>query len=143
YALQAAGADPGTTPLRTVEELADSYLAALRKVQPHGPYALGGWSFGGFVAFEMARRLRASGEEVAQPVLLDTTALTQGRRHRHQDRTNGWSAMTDGPLQVIDVPGDHLTIMEEPYVEHMARTVAELISSGPAGSPEENWRHVK
>lgn len=53
---------------------------------------------------------------------------------RHKDRTNGWSDMTDGPLQVIDVPGDHLTIMEEPYVAHVAKTVADLIGAGPAGS---------
>ncbi|RZU29455.1 amino acid adenylation domain-containing protein [Streptomyces sp. BK022] len=84
YAFQAAGADPGTAPLRTVEDLAESYLAALRKVRPHGPYTVGGWSFGGFVAFEMARRLRAAGERV-ELLVVDTTALDQGPRSPHDD----------------------------------------------------------
>lgn len=40
-------------------------LILLRSVQPKGPYFLGGWSFGGWVAFEMAQQLQNSGEEVA------------------------------------------------------------------------------
>ncbi|MFF4426424.1 amino acid adenylation domain-containing protein [Streptomyces sp. NPDC001549] len=245
YALQAAGTDPGTTPLRTVEELADSYLTALRTVQPHGPYSIAGWSFGGFVAFEIARRLRAADEQVAHLLVLDTTALDSGpraphddeavlewffqdllrlrdgnesrtrvipealgsleekfaymariasergalpagssrslirrlfgvyranwqaalayrppreehdltlirateplpavlasmhraARSRHEDTFNGWKAMTNGRIHVVGVPGDHLTIMEEPHVAHVAATVAELIrtDSTPTG----------
>jgi len=41
-------------------------------VQPHGPYRLGGWSMGGLVAFEIARRLETAGEEVALLTLVDT-----------------------------------------------------------------------
>jgi len=41
-------------------------------VQPHGPYCLAGYSFGGFVAFEMAQQLHAAGETVALLGLLDT-----------------------------------------------------------------------
>ncbi|MEU6153575.1 amino acid adenylation domain-containing protein [Actinosynnema sp. NPDC047251] len=80
YALQAAGCDPGTEPLRTVPDLARSYLDAIRRVHPTGPYVLAGWSFGGFVAFEMARRLRAAGTDVERLVLLDTIALAPGPR---------------------------------------------------------------
>ncbi|MFE0191075.1 amino acid adenylation domain-containing protein [Streptomyces sp. NPDC058989] len=248
YALQAAGADPGTTPLCSVQELAASYVTALREVQPHGPYSIGGWSFGGFVAFEIARQLRAAGEEINRLVLLDTTALSPGprtqhdddallgwffwellwlergggspveaipaelstveekfdfiaqlageagvlpagssgavirrlfhvyqanwqaaldyrprdeqleptlirameplpdvlaemhgaARTRHQDARNGWSTMTGGPINVVSVPGDHLTIMEEPYVEHVAKTVADLIRTDRSAAREEN-----
>ncbi|MFI8104593.1 amino acid adenylation domain-containing protein [Streptomyces sp. NPDC086023] len=237
YALQAAGADPGTEALRSVEEIAASYVEAIRRVQPAGPYVIGGWSFGGFVAFEMARQLRAAGEEIRRLVLLDTTALNPGRRlntgdeallgwffwellwlrrggdsplelipaglgtleekfdfiaqlavdegvlpagstgavvrrlfhvyeanwkaafayrpevvdqdmvlihaseplpevlnsmhtaieSMHKDPTNGWRERTSGRLDVVDVPGDHLTIMEEPYVGHMVKVVDELI----------------
>jgi thioesterase domain-containing protein len=56
----------------SVEDLAARYLEALRAVQPKGPYLLGGWSFGGLVAFEMARRVIASGEEVALLAMIDT-----------------------------------------------------------------------
>ncbi|MFD8749818.1 amino acid adenylation domain-containing protein [Kitasatospora sp. NPDC059577] len=246
YALQAAGAEPGTTALRSVEDLADSYLAALRRVQPHGPYAVGGWSFGGFVAFEITRRLRAAGEQVTL-LVLDTTALDEGPRARydddallewflhellwprggaasparlipeelgspqekfafvarlasergilptgssgavirrlfdvyrgnwqatlayrppcedqdltliraeeplpavlsamhraagtrHQDPCNGWSGMTGGRIHIVRVPGDHLTIMEEPYVTHVAATVADLIRTDAAPAARE------
>ncbi|MCP9957574.1 amino acid adenylation domain-containing protein [Streptomyces sudanensis] len=237
YALQAAGVDAGTEPLRSVPEIAASYVARIREVQPEGPYLIGGWSFGGFVAFEMARQLRAQGQEVRRLVLLDTTALNPGRRlrtsddallswffwellwlrrggdspeevipaelttldekfefiaqlavdegvlpagatgavvHRlfqvyeanwraafayrpdvvdqdmvlihaseplpevldtmhtaiqsmHRDPTNGWSERTSGELTVIDVPGDHLTIMEEPHIAHVVKVVTDLI----------------
>ncbi|MBF6055962.1 amino acid adenylation domain-containing protein, partial [Streptomyces eurocidicus] len=52
--------------------LADTYLAAVRRACPSGPYHLGGWSLGGAVALEMAVRLRAAGAEVASVTLLDT-----------------------------------------------------------------------
>jgi amino acid adenylation domain-containing protein len=76
YALQAAGAEPGATPLRTIGELAASYIAAIRRVRAHGPYNVGGWSFGGYVAVEMARQL--ADEELARLILLDTIALGDG-----------------------------------------------------------------
>ncbi|BBX69479.1 hypothetical protein MPSYJ_29400 [Mycolicibacterium psychrotolerans] len=78
YALQAAGAEPGATPLDTVGELAASYIAAMRRVCPDGPYIVGGWSFGGYVAVEMARKL--ADEDLAGLVLLDTTALSDEPR---------------------------------------------------------------
>ncbi|MFF8446875.1 amino acid adenylation domain-containing protein [Streptomyces leeuwenhoekii] len=91
YALQAAGAVPGSEPRRSVPELAADYIAALRRVQPHGPYTIGGWSFGGFVAFEMAIQLARAGEKVADLVLLDTTALASGPRARSDENALlGW-----------------------------------------------------
>ncbi|HVR98384.1 MAG TPA: YqcI/YcgG family protein, partial [Thermoanaerobaculia bacterium] len=77
YGLQAAGLEDGVELCGSVGEMADRYLAALREVQPIGPYQLGGWSFGGVVAFEMARRLRDLGEEVLLLALLDTTPPTR------------------------------------------------------------------
>ncbi|GAA2424282.1 amino acid adenylation domain-containing protein [Streptomyces glaucus] len=238
YALQAAGGDAGTVPLESVPELAASYLRALRRAQPDGPYALGGWSFGGFVAFEMARQLRAAGERADRVLLLDTVALGPDARRDaytdealvgwffrellltgrgsdagevqlprepatldekfafvartaadlgvlppdggialvrrlfhmyaahwratiayqpkdtdvditllrateplprvlvpmhsagntlHQDPANGWRSMTSGTVDVVPVPGDHLTLMEEPHVRDVARTVARLV----------------
>ncbi|MFR0357449.1 amino acid adenylation domain-containing protein [Streptomyces sediminimaris] len=239
HALQAAGADPGVEPLRSVPALAASYVAALRRVQPRGPYTIGGWSFGGLVAFEMARRLTAAGEEVADLVVLDTVAAAPGARtrqgddrllgwffwellltlggpsprtelpatagtteerfahmadiatrsgvlpagssasvmrrlfrvyeanwaaaldyrppasdtpltliraadplpevlrsmhdavgSRHRDPANGWRLLTHR-VDVVGVPGDHLSIMKEPHVEHVAKTVGELIRRRP------------
>ncbi|AGC43386.1 AMP-binding protein [Myxococcus stipitatus DSM 14675] len=63
----------GGAPAMTVERMAEDYLTALRQVQPRGPYLLGGWSLGGHVAFQMASRLQAEGEEVSRVVMFDTS----------------------------------------------------------------------
>jgi len=55
-----------------VETVAAHYLEEMRTVQPEGPYFLGGFSFGGTVAFEMAQQLRKKREEVALLFLLDS-----------------------------------------------------------------------
>jgi amino acid adenylation domain-containing protein len=65
YGLQSRGLYGGVAPLRTVEAMASHYLAELREVQPHGPYYFAGYCFGGIVAFEMAQRMLAEGEDVA------------------------------------------------------------------------------
>jgi amino acid adenylation domain-containing protein len=72
YAVRARGLDGGPSPLDRIEDMADYYLDHLRRVQPHGPYQLLGFCFGGLVAFEMARRLSAAGETVAFLGLLDS-----------------------------------------------------------------------
>lgn len=244
YGLQAAGTELGSEPLRSVEELAASYLTAIRDVQPHGPYTLGGWSFGGFVALEMARQLKRQGERTAHVFLLDTVALAPGKlttidddalltwffwellflqlggespeahlpRHLdtleekfefiaergvrlgvlppgssaaivrrlfrvyaanwqaaldysrrtfdldftllrasqplpevlmdmhttagtlHRDPHNGWRDRTTGDLTVVDVPGDHLLIMEEPYVPVMAAKIMRMTDEAAGGA---------
>ncbi|MEG4504363.1 amino acid adenylation domain-containing protein [Microcoleus sp. F6_B4] len=74
YGLQPKGIDGETSPLTSIKDMAADYIAALRTVQPKGPYFLGGWSFGGLVAFEMAQQLLAAGDEVALLAVLDTLA---------------------------------------------------------------------
>jgi acetoacetyl-CoA synthetase len=71
-AIQARGVDPALEPHQTVGEMAKTYLDAIRRIQPKGPYALAGYSFGGLVAFEMACGLRRGGEPVALMALLET-----------------------------------------------------------------------
>jgi amino acid adenylation domain-containing protein len=56
-----------------LEDMAAEYVAAIRAVQPEGPYQLGGWSLGGVVALETAQQLLALGESVGLLVFLDTT----------------------------------------------------------------------
>jgi non-ribosomal peptide synthetase component F/thioesterase domain-containing protein len=60
----------------SLEERSAKYLEAVRTVQPHGPYFLGGWSFGGYVAYEMAQQLRRMNEDVGALLLLDITAVS-------------------------------------------------------------------
>ncbi len=74
YALQPCGLDGLQPPLTSIEEMAAYYIKALRQVQPKGAYQLGGWSFGGLVAFEMARQLHQVGEKVSLLAIFDTLA---------------------------------------------------------------------
>jgi thioesterase domain-containing protein/acyl carrier protein len=70
YALQSFDLDddPGGA---SVESVAARYVAAIRKVQPAGPYLLGGQCRGAVIALEAAQQLRASGEQVPMLVVLD------------------------------------------------------------------------
>jgi amino acid adenylation domain-containing protein len=70
YALQAKGLD-GSKPFESVEATARCYVDEIRKVQPHGPYQLGGMSYGTLVAFDMARVLEELGESVSELFLID------------------------------------------------------------------------
>jgi thioesterase domain-containing protein/acyl carrier protein len=69
----------------SVEEMAALYIAEIRSVQSQGPYLLGGWSFGGIVAFEMSRQLREDGQEVAMLALMDTSAPATGAAGKELD----------------------------------------------------------
>jgi len=57
---------------RTLTGMAEAYVRHVRAVRPTGPYLLAGWSFGGRLAFEMARQLAAAGETVAFVGMIDT-----------------------------------------------------------------------
>ncbi|MFD7134315.1 amino acid adenylation domain-containing protein [Streptomyces sp. NPDC059894] len=241
YALQAWGTVPGTEPLSSIPEMAAGYLEAVRRACPEGPYVIGGWSFGGFIAFEMARRLRRSDPGALHgTVLIDPIAVKRGERpdiadhsllewffwellwmerggtapvvslpdgleeeakfdfivghatqagvlpagssrttvrrlfqmfkahwrailtyqpepgdedvvllratselpeilqpmhgaaqSLHEDPTNGWGDLTTGRLQVVDVPGDHLVLLEEPHVNVVAEKVAQAVAGRP------------
>jgi acetoacetyl-CoA synthetase len=72
YAIQARGLNGIDPPHNRVESMAGYYLDALRERQPHGPYLLAGYSFGGLVAFEMAHRLRDDGEEIALLAMIES-----------------------------------------------------------------------
>ncbi len=72
YGLQARGLDGKESPTYSVEQMAADYVQEIRAAQPEGPYHVGGFSAGGIVAFEMARKLRAMGERVDVLALLDT-----------------------------------------------------------------------
>jgi thioesterase domain-containing protein/NAD(P)-dependent dehydrogenase (short-subunit alcohol dehydrogenase family)/acyl carrier protein len=72
YGIQHRGVDGLLPPHESIEEMALACIADVQRVQPRGPYLLGGFSAGGLVAFEMARALRQNGDAVALLVLLDT-----------------------------------------------------------------------
>jgi len=79
FGLQAQFLDLQQALAATVEDMAERYLGALRQVQQRGPYQLGGWSFGGLVAYEMAHRLLRAGQEVRALALFDTSFQVKAR----------------------------------------------------------------
>jgi thioesterase domain-containing protein/acyl carrier protein len=74
YAVQAQGVDGTQPPLESVNDMAELYLAAIRQTQATGPYLLCGYSFGGLLAIEVARRLNEAGEEIGLLFLIDSYA---------------------------------------------------------------------
>lgn len=60
----------------SVEEMAASYTAEIKRRQPQGPYLIGGYSFGGIVVYEAVRQLLEAGDEVEKLVLLDVPCPT-------------------------------------------------------------------
>jgi len=62
----------------TIESMATHYLKEMRHIQPHGPYRLGGYCFGGNIAYEMACQLEAAGETVSVLALLNAWPANSG-----------------------------------------------------------------
>jgi amino acid adenylation domain-containing protein len=76
YGLQAISEGNGHQP--GMEELAAQYLAAVREVQPEGPYLLAGWSLGAVIAYEMAQQIESSGGTVALLAMIDPSSPADG-----------------------------------------------------------------
>ncbi|ROV87602.1 hypothetical protein VSDG_09605 [Cytospora chrysosperma] len=64
YAMRAPGFEPGQKRFINIAQTVDAYTSAIRARQPDGPYALAGYSYGAMLAFEIAKRLEASGDDV-------------------------------------------------------------------------------
>jgi acetoacetyl-CoA synthetase len=90
YGIQSRGLREGEVADSRVEDMAADYIMQIRSVQPHGPYALAGFSMGGLIAFEIAQQLLQCGETVELLALLDTQfdrqCLTFQDRLLHQGR---------------------------------------------------------
>jgi acetoacetyl-CoA synthetase len=103
YAIQARGIEPGEQAHQHVQDMAAEYLGIIRSVQPHGPYLLGGFSFGGLVALEMAQQATRANETIAFLAMVDTTVherfLPPGQwlRYRLQRPVRDLRRMLDVP----------------------------------------------
>ena len=127
YGLQAKGLDGVTPPVTDLVEMAANYVAEVRAAWPDGPYALCGLSFGGTVAFEMARLLQLQGQSVMLLALFDscpahTDWMTAG--------SNGYGRL----VRLSEMIGCHLRNMRSlpphqlmRYVRAQLRTQRHLI----------------
>ncbi|MBW4538427.1 MAG: amino acid adenylation domain-containing protein [Myxacorys chilensis ATA2-1-KO14] len=98
YGLHPIGLE-GHSPHTTIAEMAAYYIKAIRQIQPEGPYYIGGWSFGGVVAFEMAQQLEQAGHEVALLAMLDTAS--PGHQLSYRDNFNVLTTLTRSLLPFL------------------------------------------
>ncbi|MCY1015596.1 amino acid adenylation domain-containing protein [Pyxidicoccus sp. MSG2] len=134
HGLSASGIDGGELPAASVEALARDYLAQVRAVQPRGPYLLGGWSFGGLVAYEMARLLQAAGERVEALAIIDSPAPT-GQPHPEPDtltRLAGFGRVLGLSWQALPLDVEHLRRLD---VRSALASVLEQARRAPSGAP--------
>jgi thioesterase domain-containing protein/acyl carrier protein len=99
YAFQSQGLYGDRAPHRRVEEMAAHYVAEMQGVQPHGPYLMGGYCFGGIVAYEMAQQLTRMGERVALLALFNapTSEYTLAQR-------GGWRSIVPSSWRTDEAP---------------------------------------
>ncbi len=116
---QAPGLVDGKAVLSTVEAMAEDYAAAIREVQPEGPYRIGAWSSGGPVAFEIARRLRAAGTEVSLLAMIDCGLMESDNPLR------GWGVF--GPLRGLVEVSRYLRQVQFPRSYTELRNLARMI----------------
>ena len=85
YGLRSLGLDEDVEPYEGIEDIAAHHLKGIRTLQPYGPYFLGGHSFGGKVACEVAQQLRTMGEEVSMLAIVD---IQVGVTHKTKEVMN-------------------------------------------------------
>lgn len=74
YALESPFLDDPATFDLSIEEMASIFVRTIRRIQPHGPYLIGGWSAGSIYAYEVAHRLTKEGEAILALVVIDMRA---------------------------------------------------------------------
>lgn len=127
YAYPAPGLQSGSG-YGDLREMAAAYLHEIRTVQPHGPYRFAGWSFGGLIAFEIARQLIFDDEKVVSLILLDTCApgsrayeeFGASREERSQAFARDLRYMSD-PLE-----DEEIELLLEPVKENESERITDL-----------------
>ncbi|MCC5580167.1 alpha/beta fold hydrolase [Microtetraspora sp. AC03309] len=112
YGVEAAGLRPGARPGTSLAEMAGRYADAVRAAQRAGPYRLIGWSMGGVLAFETARRLEDDGADVGLVVLIDAPYRTVPSYAEHEEGLAALFAaevMPDGRGAAAD-PGEPVEV---------------------------------
>ncbi|MGW0665048.1 thioesterase domain-containing protein, partial [Streptodolium elevatio] len=129
----------GAEPAASLEELAAEYLARIRRVQPHGPYHLLGWSFGGEMAYALAGLLQRAGEEVRFLTVLDALPPVPLAGGEGRSGADGFDAGVAREHLTRAVPGDAdvLAGLGDDVVDRLlaARSVHEYLSPSTPFEP--------
>ena len=132
YGIQSQALLPEQTALTRVEDMARYYLPEVRAMQPRGPYHFLGYSFGGLIAFEMARQLHSFGERTGLLGMLDTRRMAPltilGGSDPQKDRLGrGWSYVSSHVKRVFSPAG--IKYAQEKVRARWLRTAYTLLDS--------------
>lgn len=147
YGLRWVDFDTARSPL-SIDQLAASHLKRIRGIQRHGPYQLIGYSFGGLVAYEMARLLVNTGEAVGLLALVDTlhprfyqnlspTELRRFRRRYLADRLRKYSR------DLIHCRFDRIGVNASKYFTFLRRSLAWKLTHKASQTLDQPLTHRK
>lgn len=148
YGVKMIGSENECEPLREIHQIASTHAADIRGVQPHGPYFLFGYWFGGVLAFEVARELISHGERVGMVAMANCPApgfpklpspLFRARAHVRnffslatgkraswlRDRVRHRLEMTQAAIGVREPAEDHAMDTEDPLERRVGNALAE------------------
>ncbi|PON16809.1 non-ribosomal peptide synthetase [Candidatus Entotheonella serta] len=142
YGLEALGLGlySGEAPLKTIEAMASSYIKAIQTVQPRGPYYLGGWSFGGIVAFEMAQQLHRDGAEIGLLTLLESFIYAEATWHQQLAMQNDESPLRAEFVQ--DLQASMGLSPEEMLMQFIETTPSESLNAPTMPSDLEGYQRL-
>ncbi len=140
YGLQSPGLADGQPLLDSIEKMAAHYIKAMRRVQPAGPYLLGGWSLGGVVAYEMAQQLEQQGQRVDLLALLDSALPDDERSNRGTDDAHLVAAFAQN---VADVLGTDVALPTDPAVTGLDGQMQAVLDWCSANAAVEKTRSVQ
>ena len=130
YAIQAIDFLPTFVDDPSLEELAGHYIRSIQSLDPKGPYYLGGWSFGGVMAYEMARQLKEMGHRVQALTLIDSFLPNETSRAAITNQKTlidqFWRNLTNGENLNFSEVG-----LEFPFLHsNLEKTFSALFESG-------------
>jgi polyketide synthase 13 len=120
-----------------VRDQAAQYARVIRSLHPSGPWAVGGWSFGGLVGQEAARLLAAHGN-VSALILIDTVLpLPRPEVTREQEVRDRFAAFAEYVEQVygapLALPYDELAVLDDAMqIELVIKTLQQVVELPPA-----------
>ncbi|KAI3390548.1 hypothetical protein diail_9209, partial [Diaporthe ilicicola] len=124
YAFRARGFNRHETPFTSLQEIIDTYHASIKKVQPNGPYAIAGYSFGGMIAFELTKVLEAGGDKVQLCAPFNLPPHIKWRM-----RELVWHECAMHLIYFVE-------LMDEDTVYGHKETICRISESGPSGRLE-------
>lgn len=135
YGIQDTYSDVNKPASCGIPEIAAHYVASLRRVQPDGPYYLGGLCFGGIIALEMARLLQSQGEEVALLVMIGTA-----RSDNRLERLPFGQRIVKTVQLLFQIWADNLFHLNEPIYLMLATRRLRRIKDGKVNSTSAGQR---